>query len=123
VEERDMKTGKVRKRSITYDRRHQPEAIGNLITKNGVAVKVDYWEKKLNADTLNNIKNNTEGTTYILGRANVGGGIGEHWVVIEAHTVGKDGTITYTVNGTSDFDTGRTYTSGPSADDRSGTIN
>jgi hypothetical protein len=80
-----------------------------------VEVTTDYWELKLNAQTLNNIRNG-RGTTFILGRADVGGGVGEHWVVIEDYSVDRDGTITYTVRGTSNRDDKRTYTSGPNND-------
>jgi RHS repeat-associated protein len=87
-------------------------AITKEITDRGITVISDFWQNQLNINTLNTIKNDSSGTTYILVKANVGGGIGQHWVIIENFSAGPDGTITYTVNGTSNGDTGRTYTSG-----------
>ena len=98
------------------------EAIVALMIANGINVKVDHWEKQLNAETLNNIRDG-EGITFILGRAELGGGYGEHWVVITGYSVDTNGIINYTVNGTSENDEGRIYTSGDSSTVKEGKIN
>jgi len=98
-------------------------AIADKIEANGLTVTTDYYEKQLNIKTLDKIRESEE-ITYILGRADVGGGIGEHWVVIENYSVSPNGTITYKVNGTSINDKGRVFTSGPNNNDKKiGTIN
>ena len=86
-------------------------AIADELTKRKVNVETDYWQNQLNSQTLDNIRS-SEGTTYILGHANIGGGLGDHWVLITDYTVGSNGTITYTVNPSSNNDIGRTFTSG-----------
>jgi RHS repeat-associated protein len=91
------------------------DSIVRAITDNGGTVIPDHWEKQLNAQTLSNIKNG-EGTTYVFGKAYLGV-YGEHWVVITDYSVDKDGTITYTYNETSIYDTGRTFTSGSNNND------
>jgi RHS repeat-associated protein len=105
------------------------DAIVKAAADAGVAVTADYWENQLTADKLNEIKNNSGGTTYILGKADVGGGIGSHWVPVTDFSVGQNGTITYTVNGTSVNDdansagVARTFSSGSNHDSqREGTI-
>ena len=99
-------------------------AIKNKIIANNVNVDVGNWEKEqLNEQKLNEIKNG-EVTTYILGRADVGGDIGQHWVVITDYSVDKKGIITYSVSGTSKNDTMRIFTSGSNEDSKwIGTIN
>jgi hypothetical protein len=59
-----------------------------------------------------------------VGHAGLGGGLGEHWVVVEGYSVDANGIINYTVNGTSINDAGKTYTSGLNNDSTTtGTIN
>jgi RHS repeat-associated protein len=105
-------------------------AIAGVLAQNDITVVPDYWEKQLNIDTLNNIKNNNEGVTYILGRADIGGGVGEHWVTIEDFSIDANGMIIYEVNGSSRNDDGnstrgpRQFTSGSNNNSaRIGTIN
>jgi RHS repeat-associated protein len=86
----------------------------------GTQVTPDYWEKKLDANRLNTIKSNSSGATYIIAKAIIGGGIGEHYVVVTDYEVNADGKIEYTVSGSSINDYGtinnggqdRTFTSG-----------
>jgi hypothetical protein len=67
-------------------------------------------------------------TTYILGKSNLGGNLGPHWVVIEDFSVSSTADkkiITYSTNGTSIFDyspSRRNFTSDNSSNERSGTI-
>ncbi|GMO53192.1 MAG: hypothetical protein Pg6C_19420 [Treponemataceae bacterium] len=71
------------------------------MAKEGIAVKADYFEKTLTAETLNAIKNSAD-TTYIIAKVAVGGGLGTHFVVVEDFYVDeKSGIITYSTNGTS----------------------
>ncbi|MDO5774989.1 MAG: hypothetical protein Q4P16_11830, partial [Spirochaetales bacterium] len=78
-----------------------------------IAVKADYFEKQLNESTLKNLKKDPEHIHYILGRANIGGGLGQHWVVIEDYKVLPTGTIEYKIVPSSKNDSGRVFTSDP----------
>ena len=78
-----------------------------------IAVKTDYFEKQLNESTLKELKKDSEYEHYILGRANIGGGLGQHWVVIEDYTVLPNGTIEYKIVPSSKHDSGRGSTSDP----------
>lgn len=69
----------------------------------------DVYDVKTNAidnptlENLQDIVENSSGTTYVLGKAaDVHGG--EHWVVLEGYKANPDGTITFTYDGTSDND-------------------
>ena len=76
-------------------------------------IKSDYFENQLNETVLKKLKNDPEYLNYILGRAHVGGSVGQHWVVIEDYTVLPDGTIEYQVVGSSKKDEGRIFRSDP----------
>lgn len=78
-----------------------------------IVVKFDYFEKQLNESTLKNLKKDPEHIHYILGRANIGGGLGQHWVVIEDYKVLPNGTIEYKIVPSSKNDSGRVFTSDP----------
>ena len=78
-----------------------------------IVVKADYFEKQLNESTLKRLKKDSEYEHYILGRANVGGGLGQHWVVIEDYKVLPNGTIEYKIVPSSKNDSGRVFTSDP----------
>ena len=78
-----------------------------------IVVKFDYFEKQLNESTLKRLKKDSEYIHYILGRANIGGGLGQHWVVIEDYKVLPNGTIEYKIVPSSKNDTGRVFTSDP----------
>lgn len=75
-------------------------------------VTTDYWQKQLNADRLSTIKRNISGKTFVLARAIIGGGLGEHWVVLQDFSINPDGTINYSINGTSNNDYGTTDNGG-----------
>ena len=81
----------------------------------------DVYDVKTNAidnptlENLQDIVENSSGTTYVLGKAaDVHGG--EHWVVLEGYKANPDGTITFTYDGTSDNDNAlnRSYVIGQS---------
>ena len=78
-----------------------------------IVVKFDYFEKQLNESTLKRLKKDSEYIHYILGRANIGGGLGQHWVVIEDYKVLPNGTIEYKIVPSSKNDAGRVFTSDP----------
>ncbi len=78
-----------------------------------IVVKADYFEKQLNESTLKRLKKDSEYEHYILGRANIGGGLGQHWVVIEDYKVLPNGTIEYKIVPSSKNDSGRVFTSDP----------
>ena len=69
------------------------EALENA--KSAPEVKLECFEWPLNETVLKKLKNDPEYLNYILGRAHVGGSVGQHWVVIEDYTVLPDGTIEY----------------------------
>ena len=85
------------------------EEIGDAIRKNtnSKTITVDYWEKGLTKERLDQITHDSV-KTYILGKAeNVVGG--DHWVVIEGYSTNAYGQIEFTYNGTSKNDVGRTF--------------
>jgi RHS repeat-associated protein len=84
-------------------------AVANRMESEGIIIETDYWEKGLTPEKLTEIKN-SEDTVYIIAKADLGGGLGEHWVVItDVNCV--NGVVTYTVSGTSVNDKGRVYSS------------
>jgi hypothetical protein len=109
------------------------EAISKAISDySDKPVITDYWEKGLNADRLSKIRNNPSGKVFILARVTLGGGLGEHWVVLQDYMLNSDGIIHYLVNGTSVNDYGtvdnggaaRIFTSGSNDNSaRKGTVN
>ena len=80
-----------------------------------VEVKHDYFEKTLGHAILKELKEDEDYIHYILGRAQIGGGLGQHWVVIEDYSVTEQGVIRYECVGSSDNDAGREFTSDPNA--------
>ena len=80
-----------------------------------VEVKPDYFEKTLGHAILKELKEDEDYIHYILGRAQIGGGLGQHWVVIEDYSVTEQGVIRYECVGSSDNDAGREFTSDPNA--------
>ena len=77
--------------------------------------------KKIDAEDLsiNKLKTiaDSENTTYVLAKVNLGdvnndGEVDFHWVVIEGYSQDSTGKITFTYDGTSDNDAGRTYVLG-----------
>jgi len=63
----------------------------------------DYWEKQLTKEKLDEIANNQNGTTYVLGRAEDVHG-GQHWIVLEGYSVNASGQVEFDYNGTSQND-------------------
>lgn len=76
-----------------------------------ITVKPDYFEKQLNESTLKKLKTDSKYIHYILGRAQIGGGLGQHWVNIENYEILKNGTIEYKIIPSSKNDAGRIFTS------------
>lgn len=76
-----------------------------------IVVKSDYFEKQLNESTLKNLKKDSKYIHYILGRAYIGGGLGQHWVNIEDYTVLGNGGIEYKIVPSSKNDAGRIFRS------------
>ena len=76
-----------------------------------IVVKSDYFEKHLNESTLKNLKKDSKYIHYILGRAYIGGGLGQHWVNIEDYTVLGNGVIEYKILPSSKNDAGRIFRS------------
>lgn len=66
----------------------------------GKKIKTDYWEVTLSKEKLDAIANSTEGTTYVLGRAEDVHG-GQHWIVLEGYSVNANGQVEFDYNGTS----------------------
>lgn len=91
-------------------------AIMSAIKKanSNIVVKSDYFEKQLNESTLKNLKKDSKYIHYILGRAYIGGGLGQHWVNIEDYTVLGNGVIEYKIVPSSKNDTGRVFRSNSS---------
>ena len=83
-------------------------------------VTSDYWEKQLTKETLDEIANSQEGTTYVLGRAEDVCG-GQHWIVLEGYSINESGQVVFDYNGTSENDArnNRTYILGePTAEQK-----
>ena len=80
-----------------------------------VEVKPDYFEKTLGHAILKELKEDEDYIHYILGRAQIGGGLGQHWVVIEDYSVTEKGVIRYECIGSSNNDAGREFTSDTNA--------
>ena len=83
-------------------------------------LKSDYWENKLTKETLDEIANSQEGTTYVLGRAEDVCG-GQHWIVLEGYSINESGQVVFDYNGTSENDArnNRTYILGePTAEQK-----
>lgn len=90
--------------------------------KEGQSLSVDYFEKTLSAETVRNIATSSEGTTYVLGRAEDVAG-GQHWVVLEGYSINERGQIEFDYNPTSQNDSrnGRVYILGEVASDQKNT--
>ncbi len=80
-------------------------------------LKIDWWEKKLSLDKLNEIAEDTEGTTYIFGRARGVAG-GEHWVVLTGYSLNGTGQVqfNYSASSANDKDKKRIYILGEKAE-------
>lgn len=87
------------------------EALENA--KSAPEVKLECFEWPLNEADLKELKHDPDYVHYILAHAWLGGGLGQHWVVIEDYTVLPDGTIEYQVVGSSKKDEGRIFRSDP----------
>lgn len=90
------------------------------VDREGVAVDEEAAEpaaveKTLGHAILKELKEDEDYIHYILGRAQIGGGLGQHWVVIEDYSVTEQGVIRYECVGSSDNDAGREFTSDPNA--------
>ena len=104
------KNGFLTKEEICY-------GLNNLLDKE-LGDVYDVKTKAIDDPTLKNLQDivdDSSGTTYVLGKAaDVHGG--QHWVVLEGYTANSDGTITFTYDGSSDNDAAksRTYVIGKS---------
>ena len=87
------------------------EALENA--KSAPEVKLECFEWPLNEADLKELKHDPDYVHYILAHAWLGGGFGQHWVVIEDYTVLSDGTLEYQVVGSSENDEGRIFRSDP----------
>lgn len=57
----------------------------------GYDVIADVWEKKLNADTLIQIRNNPN--LYVIAKVELGGDLGIHYVNVTGYSIDNDGNI------------------------------
>ena len=65
-----------------------------------VELKTDWWEQKLSLDKLNEIAEDTEGTTYIFGQAE--GVHGEkHWIVLTGYSLNESGQVQFNYSASS----------------------
>ena len=94
----------------------------NSNLKEGQSLKVDYFEKTLSEETVRTIAASSEGTTYVLGRAEDVAG-GQHWVVLEGYSINERGQIEFDYNPTSQNDSrnGRVYILGDVDSDQTNT--
>jgi len=74
----------------------------------GKQVQSDCFESTLTKQTLDSIAGSSDGTTYMLGRAEDVQG-GQHWVVLEGYSTNSRGQVQFTYDGTSSNDAGRIY--------------
>ena len=98
----------------------------------GDAFDVQYETKKsISINDLKDItkKNQDTGITFVMAKVNLGdvnndGKADEHWVVVEGYSQDSAGKITFTYDGTSDNDAGRTYILGgqPNPNSKIGTV-
>ena len=88
-------------------------------------------KKNISIDNLKNISNKNKdiGATFVLAKVNLGdvnndGIADEHWIVLEGYSQDSTGKISFTYDGTSDNDSGRTYVLGgqPNPASRIGTV-
>ena len=88
----------------------------------GQSLTVDYYENTLSEETVRNIATSSEGTTYVLGRAEDVAG-GQHWVVLEGYSINERGQIEFDYNPTSQNDSrnGRVYILGDVDSDQTNT--
>ena len=101
------------------------QEITNGITSNlkdGQSLSVGNFEETLSAEIVRNIATSSEGTTYVLGRAEGVAG-GQHWVVLEGYSINERGQIEFDYNPTSQNDSrnGRVYVLGEVASDQKNT--
>ena len=88
----------------------------------GQSLTVDYYENTLSEETVRTIAASSEGTTYVLGRAEDVAG-GQHWVVLEGYSINERGQIEFDYNPTSQNDSrnGRVYILGDVDSDQTNT--
>ena len=101
------------------------QEISNGISSNlkeGQSLKIDYYELTLSAETVRTIAASSEGTTYVLGRAEDVAG-GQHWVVLEGYSINERGQVEFTYNATSsnDIKNNRVYILGDVDSDQTNT--
>ncbi len=101
------------------------QEISNCISSNlkeGQSLKIDYYELTLSAETVRTIAASSEGTTYVLGRAEDVAG-GQHWVVLEGYSINERGQVEFTYNATSsnDIKNNRVYILGDVDSDQTNT--
>ena len=114
-------------RIVDPDGNLSKEAIAGALenAKSAPEVKLECFEWPLNKADLEELKHDPDYVHYILAHAWLGGGFGQHWVVIEDYTVLPDGTLEYQVIRSSKNDEGRIFRSDPdfATDDKKAYIN
>ena len=72
-------------------------------TDSGKELVTDYWEQQLSREKLDEITSSSEGTTYVLGRAEDVHS-GQHWVVLTGYTVDESGLVQFNYSASSKND-------------------
>lgn len=80
-------------------------------TNPDAVLETDYWEKQLSLEKLNEIVSDTNGTTYVLAKADSVHNGASHWVVLTGYQLNDLGQVQFNYSKTSKYDelNNRTY--------------